>query len=138
MEHLRTDFKFDQTPWKIVICEKSGRDCELFDHGERSDIWILDLPQAPEPGRIPEGTDHVHIVPKGSGDRDAREQEKWRSLVFSATRCKHGRMMGDTCKGCKGFAPDVSGAPIGYTTRGVQVRIPERSEMNDIRKWTEE
>lgn len=131
MKHLRTAFEFDPMPWKLEFCELALLDCP-----SNQAILIKQLPQPLAPSRVPEGVNHVHIVLKGE-ERDAREQEKWRALMFSTGRCKHGRMMGDKCSKCGLFAPDLAGTLLGHTIKGVEVRVPERDDMNDIKKWTE-
>lgn len=142
----RTSFRFDMMPWKLVFCEfplktvRSGgmafEHCAA--HTDGITIRIADLPTAPEPGRIPKGCDHLHIVKKFSGERDAREEEKWRSLLMSTARCDHGQLQGDACKGCRGFAPNQAGLRIGTTHRRKPVVIPQREDMTDITNWIED
>lgn len=135
-EHKRTGFRFDMMPWKLVFCDKSWIDCEKTDPDcELSGIRIRELPGAPEPGRIPKGTDHLHIVQKYSGERDAREEEKWRSLVFGTARCDHGRLQEERCRGCKGWTPNAQGLRIGTTREGKPIVIPARDDMGDIKNW---
>lgn len=134
-EYKRTGFQFDLMPWKLVFCDFSWTDCVSVAKG--NGLRISDLPEAPEPGRIPGNADHLHIITKMSGERDAREEEKWRALVFAAARCDHGRMPEERCRGCRGNAPSMEGVRIGTTTRGVPVIVPAREDMSDIAKWTQ-
>lgn len=143
MHFQRTSFRFDMMPWKLVFCEfglkkvRSGgmtfEHCEAFGDGVL--IRIAELPEAPEPGRVPKDTDHLHIVQKYSGERDAREEEKWRALLFGTARCDHGRLQGDRCRGCKGNVENMSGVRIGTTREQRAIIIPSRKEMQDILKW---
>ncbi len=126
----RTGFVFDMTPWKVRICDLKHADCQ-----ERFGQLIADLPAAPEPGRIPAGADHVHIVPKGSGERDAREEEKWRALLFGTARCDHARLQGDPCRPCGGTAINMAGTRIGTTHDKLPIVIPDREGMREIRNW---
>ena len=131
----KTSFRYDMMPWKLVFCVSALEDCR----GESVAIPLAALPPPPEPGRIPEGCDHVHAVPKLSADqRDAREEEKWAALMRSTTRCEHGRLSGDVCsRGCKfGRAPDVTGRRIGTASDGTPVVVPPYEEQGDIRAWT--
>lgn len=126
----RTSFRFDMMPWKLVFCELAILDCP-----SNQAILIKDLPEPPEPGRIPKGTNHVHIITKMSGERDAREEEKWRALLWGVARCDHGRLQGDSCRGCRGYAPNMEGTRIGTTTDRRAIIIPSREEMSEILKW---
>lgn len=131
-EYKRTDFVYDTVPWKLVFCPHSRYDCESV-----ARIYIDGLPEAPEPGRIPEGCDHVHVVPKYSGERDARDEEKWRALLLSTGRCEHGRAQMDACVSCPGgISPDVSGKRIGTAYDGVPVVVPPREDWAEIKNWT--
>lgn len=134
----RTDYRFDPCPWKVSICNYSLRDCPFPSAGVEGTpaLRIDGLPEPPEPGRVREGADHVHILPKYSGSNDARAEEKWRSMLFSTVRCEHGRMQGDRCAKCPdGQAPDAEGTFIGTTYDGRPVRTPGREYMRDIRSW---
>jgi len=126
----RTSFRFDMMPWKLVFCEVACANCP-FGHF----FLIKDLPDPPEPGRVPKDVDHLHIVPKLSGERDAREEEKWRALLWGTARCDHGRLPGDRCRGCGAFAPNMEGVRIGTTSGQKAIIIPTREEMKDIAKW---
>lgn len=131
-QYERTSFQYDTVPWKLVLCDKSLKDCPDWNR-----VPIFKLPEAPEPGRIPDGADHCHYAAKFSGDRDARDEEKWRAIAFSAGRCEHGRTQLDTCTGCPdGIAPDRSGVRIGTAYDGTPVVVPLREEWRDIRAWT--
>lgn len=130
---MRTNFQFDMTPWKVVICRVSQPDCT----DESPLIMMQSMPQAPESGRVPPGADHVHIVAKYSGERDAREDEKWRALVRSTTRCEHGRIMRTRCNSCPGgIAPDRTGERLGTTMDRKPIIIPAFEDLDDIRAWT--
>lgn len=121
-------------PWKLEFCDNSMGDCA--GSGVGFAITIKSLPTAPEPGRIPPGADHVHIVPKYSGERDAREEEKWRALTKTAARCVHGRIMGERCHACPGNrAPDREGEWVGTTRDGKAVRVPAYDHLDDIKAW---
>lgn len=133
MSEPRTSFRFDTMPWKLVFCELGAMSCQ----GNGELIYIDELPDAPEPGRIPKGADHLHIVPKLSGERDAREEEKWRSLMLSTARCAHGKLPGDRCQGCRGSAPSMEGVRVGTTHDRLPVVIPARDDLRDIRNWVE-
>lgn len=125
---------FDNTPWKVQICQG---DIDTCMH-EALVVPISSLPPAPEPGRIPPGATHVHIVPAYSGTqgRDAREEDKWKSLMKSVCRCEHGKLMGDRCPRCPGrIAPDEEGQIVGFTHRGAEVRIPSRKDLDHIIAW---
>lgn len=135
MSEPRTSFRFDMMPWKLVFCELAWRDCGQVMCG--NGVRISDLPDAPEPGRIPKGADHLHIAPKLSGERDAREEEKWRSLMLSTARCAHGKLPGDRCQGCRGSAPSMEGVRVGTTHDRLPVVIPARDDLRDIRNWVE-
>lgn len=129
---MRTSFQFDMVPWKLVICDLGATACI----GKGELIYIGELPEAPEPGRIPAGADHVHIVAKYSGERDAREEEKWRSLVKANARCVHGNLMGTPCTACPGGrSPDRTGEWVGTTSRGKLVQVPSFNDLDDIRAW---
>lgn len=136
----RTGFRFEMTPWKLYICSQSWADCEIADADKPlSWIYIRDLPEAPEPGRIPPGADHVHIVAKYSGERDAREEEKWRALVKSAARCPHGRLMLTPCRSCpEGTAPDYQGQLFGTTANGRMVSVPSYEDLDNISAWIDD
>lgn len=119
-------------PWKLEFCGYGATSCE----GKGELIYIDELPDAPEPGRIPDGVDHVHIVAKYSGERDAREEEKWRALMKSSTRCTHGRLMRTACRPCPGgVSPDRTGLIVGYTMYGKKVVVPEYEQLDDINAW---
>lgn len=129
---MKTSFRFDMMPWKLVFCDLGATACvgrgELF--------YIDELPEAPEPGRVPPGADHVHIVAKYSGERDAREEEKWRSLMKSTARCEHGRITGQTCALCPfGWVADNTGTQVGTTMSGKVVAIPAPDRLDDIKAW---
>jgi hypothetical protein len=129
---VNTSFRFDMMPWKLVFCDLGATACR----GRGELIYIDELPDAPEPGRIPKGADHVHIVAKYSGERDAREEEKWRALLKSAARCEHGRMMGERCNSCPGHvSSDKVGYVVGTTQDGRTVVVPEHELLNDIKAW---
>jgi len=134
---VNTSFQFDMMPWKLVFCNMGLSQCRIVNKTEG--ISIGALPLAPEPGRIPDGADHVHIVAKYSGERDAREEEKWRALLKSAARCDHGRMMGERCNSCPGY---VSSSKVGYvvgtTQYGRTVAVPERELLGDIKAWIQD
>lgn len=131
----KTSFRFDMMPWKLVFCDKTWGDCG-WGTKVASVIRLDALPTAPEPGRIPPGVDHVHVVAKYSGERDARDEEKWRALVKAAARCRHGRIMGNRCTQCpEGIAPDCEGNLLGYTMSGKEVRTPAYEDLNDIQAW---
>lgn len=133
-QYERTSFRYDTVPWKLVLCGLSRDKCE---DAPGPHIMISDLIDAPEPGRVPAEVDHLHVVAKFSGDRDARDEEKWRAIAFGAGRCEHGRAQLDTCTGCPdGIAPDRSGARIGTAYDGTPVVVPPRGEWRDIRAWT--
>lgn len=135
----QTAFRFDMMPWKLVFCQHSLDTCTWSEpgDGEGPIIPMDSLPKAPEPGRIPPGADHVHIVAKYSGERDAREEEKWRALIKAAARCVHGRMMGDICNKCPGrISLDRTGEWVGSTSDGRMVTVPPRDQLDDIRAWT--
>lgn len=125
-------------PWKLVLCDKGWLECEKADPDyPLSGIRLWELPDPPEPGRIPVGTDHAHIVVKMSGERDAREDEKWRALVRSTTRCEHGRVMRTRCNSCPGgVAPDRTGERLGTTMDRRTIVIPAFEDLDDIRAWT--
>lgn len=127
----RTGFQFDLVPWKLVFCDLGAMSCE----GRGELFYIDDLPEAPEPGRIPREADHLHIITKMSGERDAREEEKWRALLWGTARCDHGRLPGDSCRGCRGYAPSMEGARIGTAADKRAIIIPPREEMQEILKW---
>jgi hypothetical protein len=128
----RTSFRYDMMPWKLVFCALDPKSCSLPDP-----IYINDLPDAPEPGRVPEGCDHLHITVKLSGDqRNAREEEKWHSLLVGTARCEHGRVARDACKKCPGKrAPDVVGKRIGTAHDGEAICIPEYDDMAQPQAW---
>lgn len=129
----RTGYRFDMMPWKFEFCDRDIKDCK---HDPYPILLIGELPPPPEPGRVPAGATHVHILRKFSGERDAREEEKWRSLVKSVARCSHGRIMGDACNRCPGaIAEDRTDRLVGFTSGGKPVRVPERERMDDIRAW---
>lgn len=132
-DRKRTGFSYDLTPWKVQVCD-GGPSCKDFGPLRISQEF---LPPAPEPGRLPASWTHVHIVPKLSGDRDARDEEKWRAIAFSAGRCEHGRVQGDPCVSCPGgWSPDRSGTRVGTAYDGTPVVVPPREEWIDIRAWT--
>lgn len=131
-QYERTSFRYDTVPWKLALCSLDPHVCH-----QDLVIRLEDLPMAPEPGRVPATVTHVHVVAKFSGDRDARDEEKWRAIAFSAGRCEHGRTQLDTCTGCPdGIAPDRSGVRIGTAYDGTPVVVPPREEWRDIRAWT--
>lgn len=131
---MKTAFRFDMTPWKVVICEQTAEECRVFIREEG--IMFSKLPAAPEPGRIPEGADHVHIVAKSSGERDAREDAKWRALMRSTARCEHGRIAGQACALCPfGRVADNTGMQVGTTMSGKVVAIPAPDRLDDISAW---
>lgn len=125
-------------PWKIVICDKGWVECPDTDPDQPlSGIHLYELPDAPEPGRIPVGADHVHIVVKMSGERDAREEEKWRALMKAVARCSHGRLGRSSCRSCPGgVAVDKTGDFVGTTKDGLTVKVPPYEDLDDIRAWT--
>lgn len=136
--HLqRTSFRYDMMPWKLVFCDKTWEECG---HGTQGPavIPLSSLPPSPEPGRVPEGCDHVHITIKLSADqRNAREEEKWAALLKSVARCDHGRMTRDSCKQCpRKRAPDVVGKRVGTAKDGTPVVIPRYEDLNDPKAWT--
>lgn len=132
-QYERTSFRYDTVPWKLVLCGRSLEDCRKDPYPV---LMIEDLPPAPEPGRVSDAT-HAHVVAKFSGDRDARDEEKWRAIAFSAGRCDHGRTQLDTCTNCPGgFAPDRSGTRLGTAYDGTPVVVPAREAWRDIRAWT--
>jgi hypothetical protein len=132
----RTSFRYDMMPWKLVFCSKTWADCGQGTQGP-SVIPLSSLPPAPEPGRIPEGCDHVHVEPKLSADqRNAREEEKWHALLMGTSRCEHGRIMRDPCRQCpKGRAPDLTGKRVGTANDGEAIVIPEYEDMIDPKAW---
>lgn len=132
-EYKRTSFRFDLMPWKLVFCEFTNRQC--LDKRSLLTIPLSELPEAPEPGRIPKGADHLHIITKMSGERDAREEQKWRALLWGVSRCDHGKLPGDRCRGCKGWAPSMEGTRVGTSSGGRAIVIPSREEMSEILKW---
>src|SRR5215207_10711622 len=137
----RTSFRYDMMPWKLVFCKsklkkvRSGgmtfEHCEALKDGLT--IRIAEIPDAPEPGRIPEGCDHLHIEPKLSADqRNARDEEKWHALLMGTTRCKHGRVSREPCTKCpRGLAPDVTGKRVGTARDGESIIIPEYDDLAD-------
>lgn len=127
----RTSFRYDMMPWKLVFCADS-RGC-----GRSDAIYINDLPEAPEPGRIPQGCDHLHIEQKYSGDqRNARDEEKWHALLLGTARCEHGRISREPCRQCpKGRAPDVTGKRVGTARDGEIIVIPEYDDLGDPKAW---
>jgi len=123
-------------PWKLVFCDLGWFACRVADpEYPLSGIRLEDMPDPPEPGRVPQGVDHVHIVQKLSGERDAREEEKWRALLWGTARCNHGRLPGDRCRSCRGYVPSLEGTRIGTTADRRAIYIPSREEMQDILKW---
>jgi len=132
----RTSFRYDMMPWKLVFCKNKALVCANEVDGPVG-ILIENLPAAPEPGRIPEGCDHVHVEPKLSADqRNAREEEKWHALLMGTTRCEHGRIMRDPCRKCpKGRAPDLTGKQIGVAVDGEIICIPEYEDVVDPKAW---
>ena len=135
----KTSFRYDMMPWKLVFCVHTLGACIWWEETDWAiAIPLTSLPPSPEPGRVPEGCDHVHIVPKLSGDqRNAREEEKWAALVRATARCEHGRLSTDLCRQCPfGRAPDVTGKRIGTTATGAPVLVPEFEQQGDIKAWT--
>lgn len=131
---MKTSFRFDMMPWKLVFCDMGLSQCRIVNKTEG--IPLGALPVAPEPGRIPDGADHVHIVAKYSGERDAREEEKWRALMKSTARCEHGRIAGQACALCPfGRVADNTGTQVGTTMQGKAVVIPAPERLNDIKAW---
>lgn len=125
---------FDMMPWKLEICKDNKQICRSE---KRLIIDPQDIPEAPEPGRLPAGEYHLHVAARHSGDqRNPREEAKWRTLLLSTARCEHGRMFRDPCGSCLyGVAPDISGKLIGYTVYGQEVRIPTRDKARDPEAW---
>lgn len=122
---------YDMIPWKLAFCDRPWGECT------EAGFSIKDLPSAPEPGRIPEEADHVHVRAKFSADqRDARGDHLWRTLLLCTTRCEHGRTQGDRCFSCPtGYAPSKAGQRVGFYLDGVPLIVPERHEQNDIAAW---
>jgi hypothetical protein len=128
---------YDMMPWKLVFCDVDWDTCN-GQVGMR--ISLVNLPPPPEPGRIPEGADHVHVRPKFSADqRGAREDHLWRTLVLNTTRCEHGRTQGDRCLQCPdGVAPSEAGQVVGYHRDGQPMVIPPRERQNALEAWKPE
>jgi hypothetical protein len=123
-------------PWKLVFCDKNALVCANEVDGPVG-ILLSNLPAPPEPGRVPEGCDHVHVTVKLSADqRDAREEEKWHALLVGTTRCEHGRISREACRSCpKGRAPDLTGKRVGTAHDREAIIIPEYEEMVDPKAW---
>jgi hypothetical protein len=134
---MASEFAYDMTPWKLVMCRVAPF-AVCMEDGPR--VALAALPEAPEPGRIPEGCDHVHIRKKFSADqRNTRIDQQWRALVLATSRCEHGRLQLDNCVSCPtGMSPDRSGTRIGTAYDGSPVVIPAREAWNDIKAWTPE
>jgi len=141
----RTSFRYDMMPWKLVFCKSSLKKVRsggmTFEHCATHEdgitVRLAELPEAPEPGRIPEGCDHLHILVKLSADqRNARDEEKWHALLLGTARCDHGRVSREPCTRCpKGRAPDVIGKRVGTARDGEAIVIPEYDDMADPKAW---
>lgn len=122
---------YDAQPFKVRPCRREGWRCDVKPRIETGEL--------PDPGvALDPSVDHWHILPRGGGDnRNARDLEKWKSLLLSTSRCEHGRTQEDVCASCPGgWSPSQAGKRIGTTMAGKPIVVPPRERYNNIEAWT--